>query len=589
MDASDDDDPPTDRGADPNDRGESVDRATLDLIESTYQSIIDPSLFVDMLDTWADRIARLGPEGATRLNSNLEQRLEAAMPLLRKASEEQLSEDDLVHLVLSEAKPCLALSTNGVILAANDPAGEVMGLVEGDSFGPELLDAKGRELYGTFLDMVREGAGEGRHCILKVTPDEGGPLLIDAQAVTFLDTGRTFLLMKGFQLMLTRQARAILADAFDLTATEIAIIDAMMQGADAAEIAARRSTSVQTVRTQIKSIREKTETRSQMELVRMVAGLSSLEENAPGGRTGTGARRAYRRPRHHLVQPLPNGDRIEYVRQGPKSGRPVVVLHAALFGFNWPRAAVDRLTHAGYTLYFPARPGYGDSTPAVAAPTLEEEVANLRLFVDALGLGDLSVVGQGLASAHAMALSIPIQNRVRCVIALAGYLPVDLGAMFADMSPWQRAVLHAARVSPRLMRFYGQIGQKMMSRIGPREFFRRTYATSAADIAVAEDPEMLALLQISYNLVQAQPSLALATDFQHVMRDWRPVFDKVRTPITMIHGDQKQVLAPSVAREFCDGHAHMEMRLLPGAGQLIAYSHPEAMADLMLDALDARY
>jgi pimeloyl-ACP methyl ester carboxylesterase/DNA-binding CsgD family transcriptional regulator len=570
-------------------RGDGVDEATLDLIESTYQSIIDPSMFVDMLDSWASKISQLGPEGAVRLNANLERRLESAMPLLQRASEEQLSEDDLVHMVLSENKPCLALSTNGVIIAANDPAASVMGLGEGDRFERDALDAKGWAVYQQFLGMIREAADAGRHCVLKFAMEDGGSLLIDAQAVTFMDTKRTFLLMKGFQLSLTDQARDILRDAFELTGTEIAIVDGLMQGQDAGEIAEARATSVETVRTQIKSIREKTETRSQMELVRMVSGLSSLDEQVQGGRVGTGARRAYRRPRHHHLMTLPNGAQIEYVRLGRKSGRPVVVLHAALFGFDWPRAAVDRIVDAGYALYFPVRPGYGESTPAGGAKTLVEEVENIRLFIDAIGLEDLSIIGQGLASAHAMALSIPIQNRVRCVIGVAGYLPVDLSQMFADMSPWQRAVLHAARFSPKLMKVYNQIGMKMMRRIGPQEFFRRTYSTSPADQAVADDPDSLALLQISYNLLQAQTSLALTTDFQHVMRNWRPVFEKVRTPVVMIHGDERQVLAPSEVEAFCDAHGHMQMLPLPGAGQLIAYSHPEKLAELVLDTLDARY
>jgi pimeloyl-ACP methyl ester carboxylesterase len=437
-------------------------------------------MFVDMLDSWASKISQLGPEGAVRLNANLERRLESAMPLLQRASEEQLSEDDLVHMVLSENKPCLALSTNGVIIAANDPAASVMGLGEGDRFERDALDAKGWAVYQQFLGMIREAADAGRHCVLKFAMEDGGSLLIDAQAVTFMDTKRTFLLMKGFQLSLTDQARDILRDAFELTGTEIAIVDGLMQGQDAGEIAEARATSVETVRTQIKSI-------------------------------------------------------------------------------------------------------------AGGAKTLVEEVENIRLFIDAIGLEDLSIIGQGLASAHAMALSIPIQNRVRCVIGVAGYLPVDLSQMFADMSPWQRAVLHAARFSPKLMKVYNQIGMKMMRRIGPQEFFRRTYSTSPADQAVADDPDSLALLQISYNLLQAQTSLALTTDFQLVMRNWRPVFEKVRTPVVMIHGDERQVLAPSEVEAFCDAHGHMQMLPLPGAGQLIAYSHPEKLAELVLDTLDARY
>ena len=68
----------------------------------------------------------------------------------------------------------------------------------------------------------------------------------------------------------------ILKRAFDLTTAEADVVQSLVECCSVKEIAEQRSRSVDTVRAQIKSILSKTETRSQVELVRLALSLMDM-------------------------------------------------------------------------------------------------------------------------------------------------------------------------------------------------------------------------------------------------------------------------------------------------------------------------
>lgn len=67
---------------------------------------------------------------------------------------------------------------------------------------------------------------------------------------------------------------ALSGSMFDLTPAEVQIALALTQGQSVKDIATQRRTAVYTVRSQVKSLFEKTETRRQADLVRLVTRLT---------------------------------------------------------------------------------------------------------------------------------------------------------------------------------------------------------------------------------------------------------------------------------------------------------------------------
>jgi pimeloyl-ACP methyl ester carboxylesterase/DNA-binding CsgD family transcriptional regulator len=561
--------------------GGSVPSATLEVFMAGQNAYAQPMRFVQMLDLWGERILSLGSADAVQLNSQLDILLETAAPQMEAAGATQLLADDLGPRLAEERRPAAAFTAAGVALMSNTQAQGRLALIAGTRLSERVFQQDDRTRLTEFLRRARDPFAEPRpSTVLALLTDDGRSALVELTAERAADTGETMVLLKGLDLAVPPSAFDALADIYHLTEAETLIAELTSDGLSPNEIAARRKTSVETVRTQIKSLREKTGARNQMDLLRTIAGL------APLTRLDDAARRpgadAYGMPRRHALVELPNGRRIEYSRIGPQGGRAIMVLHAALFGFVWPEALVRRLNQAGFTLWFPVRPGYGMSSPAITGAGFETDAIDLAEFADAMGMDEYCVVGQGVSAGAAIALAVRHHNRVTAVANLSGYLPMGVGDSYADMSGWQRAVLHAAKVSPRVMKTTSKIASRMMRKLGPHDFFAKTYANSPSDIAAIADPAMLRLLEVSLELLQAQGLSGLSNDFPRVVADWHNQWDQLRTPAVQIHGTERQIFPPDRVAAKCASHPSLRLELVEHGGQLLAYSHPDKVADLLL-------
>ena len=72
-------------------------------------------------------------------------------------------------------------------------------------------------------------------------------------------------------------------EAFKLTDAEVEIIRALVEGKSVKEICEERKRSMETVRTQMRSILAKTETRSQSELIRITMSLMDVVGQSAAG------------------------------------------------------------------------------------------------------------------------------------------------------------------------------------------------------------------------------------------------------------------------------------------------------------------
>jgi len=562
--------------------GATAPGATLEVFSAGQNAYVHPGRFVNMLDLWGERILSLGAEDATQMHRGLEALMEDAAPQMVAAGAAQLLAADLADRLAEERRPAAAFTIAGIAIAANVPATQRLSLAKGARLADLLFHEDDRTRLIDFLRRAKENdSAPDLHAVVAMLTADGRSALAELTAGRAADTGETVVLLKGLDLSVSPAAFDALAQVYELTEAETLIAELASDGLNATEIAAKRRTSVETVRTQIKSLREKTGSRTQMDLLRKIAGLAPLSPAADAGRRA--APGAYGMPRRHALVELPNGRRIEYTRIGPADGRPIMVLHAVLFGFAWPEALTRRLNEAGFTLWLPVRPGYGMSSPAGSAANFDDDAADLAEFADVMGLDEYCVVGQGVSAGAAVALSLRHHNRVAGMANVAGYLPMGVDDFHSDMTAWQRTVLHVARVAPRLMKTTSLIASRMIRMIGTQEFFAKTFSNSAADMAVTRDPASLRLLDANLQLLQAQQLAGLINDFPRVMADWKSQWEQLRTPALQIHGGQKQVFAPEQASALCGRHPTMRFESINDGGQMLAYSHPERVADLLIE------
>jgi pimeloyl-ACP methyl ester carboxylesterase len=138
---------------------------------------------------------------------------------------------------------------------------------------------------------------------------------------------------------------------------------------------------------------------------------------------------------------LPSGAQLHYRTAG--SGPPVIMLHPSPLSGRFCVPLGLRLAK-NFTVYAVDTPGYGQSDPLPgepAQPALEDYVAPLRDFMDALGIRKAVVYGNatGAEIAHLFAYAHP-ERCAACMMDTAGHREdADLDAMlegyFPDVTP----------------------------------------------------------------------------------------------------------------------------------------------------------
>lgn len=572
----------------PADEDSAILAAALEVLEHAYQAFLNPHEFARLLEVWGGHVLALGPERAARLNARLERHLERALPVLEVNAERQLQGDVLGRAVSEQLRPAVAVSPSGLVIAANEAAERRLGLSEGDQLGEAHFAPGDWEAARAFM-RAPPAADPSRRLTVRLMTPEGEPAPADLAMMPARAGQAPALLLRSFEMTLSPEARAVLTARFRLTEAETEVMQNLLGGRDAADIARARRTSVATVRTQIRSIREKTGARSQLDLVRLAASLCALDETRRAELATVAARmrRSYRPPARHELATLPDGRQVEHRRIGPPNGAPTLMLHGSLFGFALPDAFFETLTAAGRSLWIPARPGFGASSPLPDDAGLADEAQALLRYADHAGLGRFAVIAHGAAAPLGAALAQAAPERLESLALISGFLPDRPNAADADTPPWQALVQIMARGTPRLLQLLCRAGAQMLRQIGARDFYRHAYSSAPADRAAVESGATLALMKVSFNMVLAQDLRGFAQDFKLAAEDWSALWRRTALPVALIHGDQPQAYDLALARRAAALAPNACVRPIEGAGQLAALTHPMPVAHETLRHLRA--
>jgi pimeloyl-ACP methyl ester carboxylesterase/DNA-binding CsgD family transcriptional regulator len=213
---------------------------------------------------------------------------------------------------------------------------------------------------------------------------------------------------------------AELTDIWGLSARQASLALRIAEGMTRAEAAAAANISEATAKKELEVIFELMAVRSAGDLARAVteARALALITDATHGETQIEA---------DHIEPLslfrrPDGSQVAYSDYGPRSGRPVLVLHSSSASRPQPGRLVAALQAQGFRPLSLDRPGFGLTDPhpdkvlGRNAP-FEAAVDDIRLFLAHLKLDRIDIVGRGGAQvAVAMARLAPeLMGRVLLV------------------------------------------------------------------------------------------------------------------------------------------------------------------------------
>jgi pimeloyl-ACP methyl ester carboxylesterase len=256
---------------------------------------------------------------------------------------------------------------------------------------------------------------------------------------------------------------------------------------------------------------------------------------------------------------------------------------APVFGFHG--TSLSRLAHVGadaprvtgVRLILVDRPGYGlsDYQPARTLLDWPRDIAELA---DGLGIDRFAVFGMSGGGPHAAACAYALHDRVSALGLVSSPAPVwDRPELLFSAPPHRRPLIELARRDPdlvarRLLEDCGAELERMAvdSRNGGKG------GGPEADQAVMADPEVRARFEAATLETVGRGPEGYARDlFLLYVAPWGFRPEEIEVPTQIWHGDADEAVSPRIAEFFADTIAQSRLRMVPGAGHLLLWSHTE--------------
>jgi pimeloyl-ACP methyl ester carboxylesterase/DNA-binding CsgD family transcriptional regulator len=560
-----------------------------EIVDRLYDVAVDPIRLEDLLEVWEGSAAplRVGSvdTAITLEDPEIEAHLNRASVFLDRL--EATRPESSYRAILADIPRSAAfLSDGGAIIAAcNRAASLAFGLTEGGLLATLPFDADDIETLRGIVRKVASRRAE-KVVILRIrSQTTGSPVIV---RITPVDSAAKppLALILSTELVWPEGFEATVQESFGLTAAEVEIVRGITMGLPLRDIADGRGRSVDTVRTQVRSILAKTETHSQSELVRVVLGLmdvAMIPGDDTAAQTSSGGLAPI--PFQHIIGG--DGRRLEWLTFGAPHGRPLLFMHLDYGLVRWPAKAERAAVKRGLRVIVPVRAGYGrsdlhpkgvDYIPAV--------MADYAAVMDHLGIKDAVVVPMGADLRFALALAAARPDLVRAIVGAACQLPVRTAAQYERMDKWQRFILANARYAPKVLPFLVKAGFSLARRLGKASFFTQVNGGSPADMTAFALPDVrAAVLEGSETCMSARHLAAEAFTRECISseKDWSALVRAARVPVTLFQGDQDPQTPVLTIQELMVDYPHLTIEFLPDTGQLLFFT----AWPRVLDAVDA--
>ncbi len=378
-------------------------------------------------------------------------------------------------------------------------------------------------------------------------------------------------------------AGAAIAEAFGLSNTEQDILKTLVKGQSLADLAQRRQRSIETVRTQAKSLLSKTGVSSQLDLVRLFAAIALVTPELAIPVLGRPDDPA---PMGSLTLTLPQKRQMQVDIHGPPTGRPVVFLHNMFSGTSMPAPVLDALDRHGIKLICPLRAGFAGSTIYAEQTETPEQAfaADLTFLLDTLGIEKTVTIGHMSAAVYAAASAALLPGRIKDAMAIAGFPPFLKRKHIDHLPAWPRLFAYTARYFPKALSLLvrGTFGLLVENRI--EVLFDNLYAGADFDRDVVSAPDNREIFLNDFRRVFQQGTGAYEIDAALAASDWSHWLEQ-RAPRTMlfVHGVQDPVTPLDLLTEIAGERAEISLRPIEDAGQFVLYQAPDRVIGAVAD------
>lgn len=479
----------------------------------------------------------------------------------------------------------ILLDRKGTILSVHTENAQRPLFVVQQSVFSAPMDAEGEHLLKDGLKQIFGPQPESVFCIVPFYRNDNQRTLWALSPATTSENG-TAARLSRIDFDWSQAAGEAITEAFNLSKSEQEILKTLVSGQSLTELAAKRQRSIETVRTQAKSLLTKTGVSSQLDLVRLFAAITLVtpELAAPiRGKPDEGT------PPGSLTLTLPDNRQMQVEIYGPPAGRPVVFLHNMFSGTIMPPVVLESLHRNGIRLICPWRAGFAKSTAHPEKPVSPEQAfaSDLAYLLDVLGIGKTVVVGHMSSAIYAAAAAALLPDRFQNAAAIAGFPPFLARKHIDHLPAWPRVFAYTARYFPKALSLLvrGTFGLLVENRI--EVLFNNLFAGAAEDTALISTPTNRDLFLNDFRRAFEQGTAAYEIDAALAASDWSDWLTRLAPrKMTFIHGVHDPVTPLDLVVEIADLRPEINLISIEGAGQLALYQAPDRIIALLVELVD---
>ncbi len=282
----------------------------------------------------------------------------------------------------------------------------------------------------------------------------------------------------------------------------------------------------------------------------------------------------------HVVE-LRDGRRLGYAVYGDPDGVPILNCHGGLVCRFDVEPCADDFRTLGVSVVSPDRPGVGlsDRRPGHSTADWADDA---RELLDALGVDRLAVMGWSLGGQYAAAIAALLGDRVTRAAIIAGCLPLDNDATFAQLNSLDRRLARLSTRAAPLARV-AFAASAMLARRAPER-----YANISAKRSPASDAAVLRANAEWFGRAVAEAakdSAGMVDEYRAFVGTWGFRLEDIGVPVHVYQGTLDELVPPSWASDIATTIPNAELTTFDGEGHMIAISH---RADVVRDLLAPR-
>ncbi len=560
------------------------------LVNLIYDAAAKPELWPELLHEIShylvapDDSNAVNPESQQYKSNLLEPHLTRAIHLNQHITELETKNQTIEHIINRIPIGVMVTNADGVPLAMNSRAQTVLDAKRCLTLQNGKVSTSSPRQNNELLQLIRTYAykqnnKKGSAIVLETRQDGLDRLtslwLTATNSLPSLNIHEKKLCIIYIASPLIKPAYNIesIQQSFGLTAAEARLVETLANGCHSLnDAAARLNISVHTARTQIKTVFEKTNTNSQLELIKKVLtspavifGESQPLRASPQALTD-------KHTENHQSICLSDGRRLGYVEYGNPNGEPVIYCHSLIHPDQQMFHIPDMQNKLKYRVISPKRPGFLHSTPVNKPCSLQEHAADIIQLANHLQLPTFKVMAHSNGCPFAAALAHDYPQRVKKLLLVSGFVPPHLDDITKIKSN-DRHMYKLGKVLPE------QALRKVANMI-IKGFFKHPDSliqtnlqyVSASELKFMKTPELQDFLQQWLQASYPNRTKAVVQDLFVRIRDWGFNPKHIQVPVLLYHAKDDSTVDISCAKRMSTALPNCESYYLDSGGHYIFFT-----------------